>query len=196
MTARALLVAAARVAVGPLLLALGGCGWHTGLVAPEGVDSLGVAYFVNETPEPDIEVELAREMVRSVTKHMDTRVRGVGEADALIRGTITDYRRRPGIRSDENRLAETGVRIAVRAMLVDATTGEILRRAETGIWSNFAIDDLDNEVDARTRALRYLADQVVLDLFAGKPASLDGVEEGDDPDPADSSGAVGDFEDP
>jgi hypothetical protein len=163
---------------GPLLLAalfLGACGYHTGLVAPEGTKTVGVEFFGNDGPLRDLEVELQAELAKAVERMVHLRVVDPLRADVVVRGRILDYRKRGGIRSKDNQLLETGVRIAVDAELVDPTrrTGDdgkplpprVLRSARTSSESGFRLEEPDGERAARARVLRNLADRLALDLF-------------------------------
>ena len=173
----------AALALGAALLLAGtvpGCGWHAGLLVPEGARSVGVEFFDNTTPERDLEVELAAEMGRALVNLVDLPLVSAERADVVIRGQIDQFGRRSGIRSEENVLLETGVRISARAELVRRTSGERLAEASSAIWSDFAVrrsSSVDpeasqsgegriNELEARGRALRYVADELVLDLFS------------------------------
>lgn len=158
----------ARIAAGLLALALAAaCGWQTGLVVPDGARSVGVVYFDNTTNEPDVELELSQELGRAMLQMLDAAVVPPDAADLVVRGTLTTFRRRPGIRSRDNLLLETGLRVEARATLEDRVTGEVLARADSGVWSGFAVDDPRNEDAARSRALRYVADELILELFSG-----------------------------
>ena len=78
--------------------------------------------------------------------------------------------RRNGIRDTDNRLLETGVRITVEARLERLAPGdterEVLRRIEVQDERGYALSVSGGETEARARALRYIADRVVIDLFA------------------------------
>ncbi len=149
-----------------LLASLGGCGWQTGLIAPDGVRSIGIEYFNNTTPEPDLEVAFAAVLGESLVTLVALPVRPPDGADLVIRGRIDEFRRRSGVRDEDNQLLESGVRIGVQAELVDRATGITLRTSDARLWGGFAVDRTENELDTRVRVLRNLADEVILDLFA------------------------------
>jgi hypothetical protein len=98
-----------------------------------------------------------------------------GRADLIVRGRVINYTRRSGIRSPQNKLLETGVRITVEASLIDPTQrygpkGEplpprVLRHTITLAESGYRLDENDGERAARQRAMRNLADRLTLDLF-------------------------------
>jgi len=156
-------------------LALGACGYHTGLVAPEGAQTIGVEYFGNDGPLRDVELQLQIELSNAIARMLPARQVDPRDADLVVRGRVIDYSRRSGIRSPDNELLETGVRITVEASLVDPTerygpTGErlplrVLRHTVTLAESGYRLDETDGENAARARAMRNLADRLALDLF-------------------------------
>lgn len=164
-----------RFVVLSLALGLAGCGYHAGLVAPEDARTVGVEFFGNDGPLRDVEVQLQEELSRSVARMLPTRVTDPAQADLIVQGRVIDYSRRTGIRSPNNELLETGVRIWVEATLIDPTRrlgpqGEllpprVLRRSRTLSESGYRLEEPDGERAARARALRNLADRVTLDLF-------------------------------
>ncbi|HED65181.1 MAG TPA: hypothetical protein ENJ09_06450 [Planctomycetes bacterium] len=146
------------------------CGWHAGLAGPDPGSSVGVEVFhlrrdiLERGLEPKLQAEVARALVDLVRAPIDSPRR----ADLIVRGEIVDVRRRQGIRSQENQLAETGLLISARASLVDRRSGEVLATSPLRhIWSGYATGEEapENEAGARERALRHLAETLVLDLF-------------------------------
>jgi hypothetical protein len=156
-------------------LALGACGYHTGLTAPEGAKTIGVEYFGNDGPLRDVELQLQTELSNAIARMLPARQVDPGVADLIVRGRVIDYSRRSGIRSPDNELLETGVRITVEATLLDPSVrygpkGEqlpprVLRRALTLAESGYRLDEVNGERAARARAMRNLADRLTLDLF-------------------------------
>jgi hypothetical protein len=157
-----------------LALAAGaaGCGWHRGLSVAEGVDSVGVEIFRTDRDvlERGLEAELHAELSRAVTDLVGARLVAPEDADWVVRGTIAGYRRRGGIRSRQNQLLETGVQLDLRAELVarsaPGASGGTRASTAASVWSGYALDVPLNESDARQRALRHLAETIVLELFA------------------------------
>lgn len=161
---------------GPLFLALaaclGACGYRAGLTLPEGWEAVGVEVFANDSRERlvrNLERDLQAEMAAAVRRLARVRLVAPEEADLVIRGRITDLRRRRGIRSPENELLETGVRIEVESELVErvAADGEprVLGEARYATESGYRLEDPRLELDAQERVLRNIADRLVLDLL-------------------------------
>jgi hypothetical protein len=148
-------------------LALSSCGYETGLRVVDKHKSIGVEIFGNTTPERDLERTLHDQITRAVRDLTDAPLEKPSRAEVVIQGTVTLFRRRGGVRSEDNKLLETGVYIEAEASLIDRRSGRALgppKRA--GTWVGFVLDDPENEARARERVLRHIADQLVLDLFA------------------------------
>ena len=83
-----------------------------------------------------------------------------------MRGRVILYYHRGGIRSEDNVLLETGVRIDVEASLYVHGKLEPERTAKASSAVGYTLDDPNNEIDARNRALRHIAEELVLTLLA------------------------------
>jgi hypothetical protein len=143
------------------------CGYETGLHVAERHASIGVEIFGNETHERDIERPLHDQITRAVRDLTDAPLEDPSHAEVIIRGTVRQFRRRGGVRSEDNKLLETGVYIEVEASLIDRRSGRALGPPKIASgWIGFVLDEQDNEAKARERNIRKIADQVVLDLFA------------------------------
>ncbi len=166
--ARSIRGVASRIGAIVCLVLAGACGWHTGLLPPEGASSVGVEIFATGEGllERNLEPLLHDELSRAVADLVDAPLVSTGDADLVVRGRIIEYRRRGGIRSPEHVLLESGVRIVISGELVERTTGRIVRpTVQAHIWSGYVLGDPDAEAAARDRALRNLAETLVLDLF-------------------------------
>lgn len=143
-----------------------GCGYSSGKLATQSEVSVGVEIFDNDSPLRDIERDLQGEISRAVRNLIQAPIAESRRADRVIRGRVIDYRRRGGVRDTENNLLETGLGLAVEARLVDRRTGEELAYTHPPmVWVGYIFGSMENELDARERALRNVAEQLVLDLF-------------------------------
>jgi len=171
----------ARPRLSPLALLLtllgASCGWHAGLELPPGANNLGLEYFDNLTPEPDLEAELALELSEFLASHLEAPLVAPDRADLVVRGTLLRFRRRGGARSRKNELLEVGVRVDATAELVQRSSGTVLARSTSGIWSSFTTEDAFGEFEARQRALRYVAETLLLELFTRASLELPLAEE-------------------
>jgi len=148
-------------------LSLPACGYNAGLRVSEHHDSVGVEFFGNDSYERDLEPEMQSEMTRVLRDQSDAHVVGPREAQAVIRGTITAYHRRGGIRTPENQPLETGVFIEVQAKLFVGGNETPVRSSIASVWVGYTLepDQPENERNSRTRALRHIAEQLVLELL-------------------------------
>jgi hypothetical protein len=104
--------------VAALLAALApACGYSSGFLV-EDPRTVAVEIFQNDSKERDLESELHAELTESMNRMVHAPLVSPSGADLLVRGTLLAYERRSGIRSPQNVLLETGVRISVRAQLV------------------------------------------------------------------------------
>jgi hypothetical protein len=154
-----------RLPLALLCLCLAACGYNAGLRVAEHHDSVGIEIFGNESYERDLEPELHEQMTRVLRDHSDARLVDPRDARAVIRGTLTAFHRRGGIRSTDNKLLETGVYIEVQARLFVGGNETPVRTSTSGVWVGYTLDDPSNERAARERALRHLSEEIVLELL-------------------------------
>jgi len=148
----------------PLLCA--GCGYTSRSLVPENYGTVGVEIFGNASPVIDLEREMHAQITRSIRDLVDVRLVDPRQADLVMRGRIIDYRRRRGVRSPENKLLETGLIISVEASLYDRRKqAEVAAFRPAPIAVGYLVGDIENELEARARAIHNVAEQLVLDLF-------------------------------
>ena len=183
-----------------LVLLLASCGWRTGLaappwtagpggsleLAPEGQTiSVGVALFEADRGvlERNLEPQVHIALTQAFLDRVDAPLVSPREADYVVRGNIVEYRRRSGIRAENNELLESGVRITLRAELAHRVTGQVIAGPFTRhVWSSYVLGG-DNEDLARERALRNLAGTLVDDLFRPlRTAPFDPLTSGNETD--------------
>jgi hypothetical protein len=170
------------------------CGYATGFTLPDS-QTVGVAIFDNDSKQRDIEVEVHSAVTDSLDRMVGATVVDPRNADLVITGTVVTYEHRGGIRDKDNVRLENGVRITIKAQLVrrgsgppspqpaepkkkskgqgkgqgqepDESGDQVLRQITVSDDRGFLIEDQFGESKARANALRYLADRLVLDLFA------------------------------
>ena len=162
-----------RPVQGALLLAVGAsclcaCGWHAGIAAPAGARSVGVDAVGREATvlERGLEPLLTDALSEAVVNWVDLPLAAPAEADLVVRCQILDFRRRGGVRNRDNQLLETAVFVRARAEVFDRRQGRSSPPAFAQEWSGYTLDDqLANEDAARNRALRVIAETLILDLF-------------------------------
>jgi hypothetical protein len=162
-----------------LALIAGACGYSTGLAMPEHARSIGVAIFGNDSLERDLEPRLYDEISRAVRDWANAPLVAPDHAELVMRGKITSYHRRSGVRNPENQLLESAIYIEVDASLYRAggdrpIRGPVHVTSSTGYLvplpdSVAVVHDrgvLEDESVARDRTLHNIADKLVLDLLA------------------------------
>jgi hypothetical protein len=155
-----------RLAAALAALCLAACGYSTGIRAASR-GTVGVEFFGNRSLERDLERPLADEIARVLRDVSDAPLVDPRRADLVVRGTILEFRRRSGVRSTDNQLLETGLRVHVEAELYDARLGAVVAGPlRQDVWVGYTLDQTANEREARDRALRNVAEEVVLDLFS------------------------------
>ena len=168
-TAAALLLALAWV--------LPSCGYSSRLAFEQGIETVGVELFGNDTLEIDLERELHKEMSDAVRNLIDARLVEPGEADVVLQGKLTRYTRVGGIRSPDNELLQSGITVASEAVLVERVTGTTLAGPfDVSIDVGFSLTGAGMESMARQRALRNLSERIALDLFTASALRASGVE--------------------
>jgi len=154
--------AAAPIAVAALLA---GCGYKAGLTLPEGHHSVGIEIFGNDSMERDVEREVHAALSRSVRELVHAPLSAPDQADLVIDGRVTEFRRWAGIRGKRNVLLESGMTIAVEAWLEDRASGERVRSVLSSRRIGYVLAEENGERKARERAVSYIAEDVVLELF-------------------------------
>lgn len=106
------------LALAALTLVGAACGYSTGLTVPEEHGTtIGIEFFNNRTPEPDIEREFHEQLSRAVIDLVHAPLVPPDQADYVIRGTMLQFSRRGGVRTIENELQETGLMVSVQGGL-------------------------------------------------------------------------------
>lgn len=147
----------------PLGLALlcAGCGYHLsggGSTIPENIKIIAVLPFENRTNRPEIEQRVTEQVASELTRRGKYRiVASSAEADAVLEGAVTSYRRSPVLFNEAGRASRQEVAVALQATLRERTRDEVLWRQsglifkeqydvpDTGDFSNLeetALDDL------------------------------------------------------
>lgn len=157
-----------------LVLSLVGCaGREEGRELPRGARDLHVPPFENESNEIALENLLTEAAVQQFLA--DGRVNLVDdprEADVVLRGTITGYRRSPVIFDARDIVQQYRVQMAARLRLVEPGTGEVLREVRGITRRTFYSDEvapIETEEDAQRRVIDQLGRDVVRRTLRGWP---------------------------
>lgn len=147
------------------LLCLAACGYRMGLVLPEGQRQVGVRFFSNDSPQPDLERALHGAVTRALRDRTQAELVRPERAKLVVSGRILDYRRRRGIRSAGNLWQESAVIIEVESSLIEVSSGVELARTRSSSSVGFTFGVAGGEAQAARRALNNLGERLVLELF-------------------------------
>jgi len=152
-------------------LLLAGCmGYQLGGTRPEGIETVYMAPVVNETSEPAIELQVTEALRQRL--QFDGRLKlknAVGNADAIMEVTLTDYRLTAiAFRDDLKTTArQYRLRITGVATLTDAKKRKTISESKTYGEATFTFEsDLTtSKRDALPRAAQDIAKFMVDDLI-------------------------------
>jgi hypothetical protein len=144
----------------------GGCGFSTGLHLNPDIRNIGVEVFGNDSAYTDLERDLHAEVTRSIRNISDVPLAHPERADLVIRGRIISYFRRGGIRSKDNRLIESGLQIEVVTSLWTEAGIRVAGPTKSEVNMGYTLDAPGHEREARERALKILADTILLNTFS------------------------------
>ena len=162
-------------------LLLGGCaGYHIGPVKPakfDGIHTIAVNTFKNETLQPRVEVTLANSVIKQIQQDGTYKIADESKADALLEGTLDEIRRRPSryVLGNVLQTREYTLQIRVRYKLTQRGTGKLLEeRTVAGTTSFFvsgsgsiAADVNQDELQAFPLAAEELAVRLVSQISEG-----------------------------
>jgi hypothetical protein len=175
------------VLAAPLLLLTGCAGYHFGPIKPDrmaSVQTLAVPTFKNMTLEPRSAVLVTNEVVARVQMDGSYKVADTGAADAVLRGTIVELRRRPlrGVRFNTTRTREMEFELFVDFTVEDTRTREILVQgrargsSQLFLGGNFQLTERQSLQEAASN----VAHDIVTRLAEGIPGQSDGTTSGRD----------------
>jgi len=129
----------------PLLLSLGGCGYHVGEIKPtpmRRVTTIAVNSFKNETLIPRVEVQTANAVVKQFQQDGTYRIESNDRADAILEGTIEKIDRQPMriIASNVLQTSEFELILVVRYQIIDRITGAVLQQGKARGTTPFFTD--------------------------------------------------------
>lgn len=111
-------------------VAVCGCaGYRLGSTLPPGIRTVYVPAFLNQSGEPQLEVETTRAVLREIQRDGTLRVAGRNQADTVLHVKLTGFRLEP-LRYDANRSRRT---VEYRCIIQADVTFERLRPREVMI---------------------------------------------------------------
>lgn len=152
-------------------LLLTACAYRWGFARPEGVKSVAVQVFENETFRRGVEVSLAEEISKEVSERSGLLLSAANEADALIRGKIENIADNVMLEGPSRQVRSAIVWIQIQAELVDRKSGKVLRSVTLQDRGQYLTDNLQDRDTATEKAVRRLAQKVVFSLASATPES-------------------------
>lgn len=134
--------------------------------------SIHVEPFRNHSDEPGLENDLTEETIRQFLADGRLDVAEQGEADAILRGTITAYKRIPLVYDERDRVEQYRLRIEMNLEMIDPETNEQMWRTDRIFrQTNYSQINppFETEQDAQDRLFRQLALDAVTTSIDGWP---------------------------
>jgi len=149
----------------------GGCGGYSvGTLLPEHIKTIAVPVFVNETDEPNLEIQATNAVINGLATDGTLRVVPDDEADVVLTVRIIKYERKAIRYTGATQPAEYRVTVTVLATLHDTREG-------TDLWTDNRLSGSTefivraglpaSEARARPEALEDLAHDVVEHIVEG-----------------------------
>ena len=162
-------------------LSLAGCaGYQIGPIKPklmDGVNTIAVSTFKNDTLEPRVEVLMANSIIKQIQQDGTYKIARENEADALLEGSLDEIQRRPArsVRGNVLQTREFNLVLRVKYKVTNRRTGQpIFQRNVTGTTSFFvsgsntiAADVYQDERQAIPIAAEDLATRLVSQISEG-----------------------------
>ena len=113
-------------------LIVSSCGYTTASRTAKGIKSIAVPFFDNQTAEPNLELRVTEAIINNLISDNTLKVVDESAADAVLEGSITEFRNVPFSFNQDLNAEEYLVVITVNATLYN-------RRLNEPIWENKTI---------------------------------------------------------
>lgn len=145
---------------------LAGCGYSPGFQLPRGVQKISVPVFRNETIpfRRDIEFELSRAVKRELQLRTDARLVSEESADAVLRGSILEFRQGVLVEGSEGSIQEVGIVVRVALRLMRTRDQRLLLERVVEDMASFSGTAGESLEDARSEAVEEIARRLVAEL--------------------------------
>ncbi|MCA8960941.1 MAG: LptE family protein [Planctomycetes bacterium] len=151
-----------------LLVACLGCGYSFGYRLPDGVRTLSVPTFDNQTfpLRREVEFDLTRAVRRELLLGTDADVVNGDRADAVLHGTIRRFDERVLSEGRSDVVQESSILVEVRVKLVKSVDGSVLFDQVISDHAAFSVVAGETVDDARREAINEIAERLVAELEA------------------------------
>jgi hypothetical protein len=158
----------ATAVVSVLLVGLAGCNYsfRAGSGLPDYVRTVAVLPFDNETTRFELTDEIHQQLLRELPRALGVRSAGEQVADAVVRGSITNYSVnaplfRPGATGQTAEVLQRQVVISIRVELVDLVENQILWEDQNLRSEGQYLEASETEEIGRTEAIELLVQRIV-----------------------------------
>ncbi len=122
---------------------LTGCGYHfigSGARVPEGIRSVSIPVFGNDTIQTGIESEVTRALVEKVTSAKQLLVTRQSEADALLSGTVKSFITLPSaVTLGTQTATEYRATVTIEATFKRQRDGKVFWKGVLSEWRNYPV---------------------------------------------------------
>jgi outer membrane lipopolysaccharide assembly protein LptE/RlpB len=161
----------------PILLAMGGCGYHLGEIKPtpmRRVTTIAVNTFTNKTLLPRVEAQTADAVVKQFQQDGTYRIESADRADAIVEGSIESVQRQPMrvFASNVLQTSEFELTLIVKYRVIDRITGAVLMQGSAvGVTPFFTETDRVNSDLVTNQNMNYpIAAQRMAEKLVSKVA--------------------------
>jgi outer membrane lipopolysaccharide assembly protein LptE/RlpB len=161
----------------PILLAMGGCGYHLGEIKPtpmRRVTTIAVNTFTNKTLLPRVEAQTADAVVKQFQQDGTYRIESADRADAIVEGSIESVQRQPMrvFASNVLQTSEFELTLIVKYRVIDRITGAVLMEGRAvGVTPFFTESDRVNSDLVTNQNMNYpIAAQRMAEKLVSKVA--------------------------
>ncbi len=114
-----------------------GCGYYstTGRTAGD-IKQIAVPYLKNETPEPEIEIEITERIIDGLVKDNTLKVVSEEGADAVLEGSVIEYSNVPFTFGTNPQAEQTTIQAEQYRLLIKLNVSLFNRNENTYIWQN------------------------------------------------------------
>jgi outer membrane lipopolysaccharide assembly protein LptE/RlpB len=161
----------------PILLAMGGCGYHLGEIKPtpmRRVTTIAVNTFTNKTLLPRVEAQTADAVVKQFQQDGTYRIESADRADAIVEGSIESVQRQPMrvFASNVLQTSEFELTLIVKYRVIDRITGAVLMEGRAvGVTPFFTETDRVNSDLVTNQNMNYpIAAQRMAEKLVSKVA--------------------------
>ncbi|MAW76265.1 MAG: hypothetical protein CMJ95_02585 [Planctomycetes bacterium] len=143
-----------------------GCGYSPGYRLPRGVQKISVPVFLNETIpfRRDIEFDLTRAVKRELQLRTEAHLVSEQSADAVLRGTVLDFRQGVLVEGSEGAIQEVGIVVRVALSLIRTRDQRLLLERVVEDMASFSGSAGESIEDARAEAVGEIARRLVAEL--------------------------------